>query len=121
MWRVTVTLGKLWAGGYGLRRSIWVFLVLGSWVMFFAAMAAVVPFLLIGQRTSAIAAYVVLFWGYYIMAAVGTWRAANARISPNSLRGGGAVVGAKLFILFYTFAMLNAFYGNAMRTWLGQT
>jgi len=109
MWRVTVTLGKLWAGGYGLRRSIWVFLVLGSWVM------------LIGQRTSAIAAYVVLFWGYYIMAAVGTWRAANARISPNSLRGGGAVVGAKLFILFYTFAMLNAFYGNAMRTWLGQT
>ena len=40
---------------------------------------------------------------------------------PFSLRGGGAVVGAKLLIVFYTVAMLHTFYGNAVRAWLSRT
>ena len=107
-------------GGYPVGRSFWGFLVVGSWAMFFVAMIAGVPFLLLGQRTSAGIAYAIVYWGYFLAAAVGTWRAANGRISSHSLKGGGAVVGTKLFVLLYALAMLNAHYATALRLRLDQ-
>lgn len=108
MWSLTSILSTLWQGKYSLAKSFWVFFCIGSLCIIPVAILARIPFILLEARQPAILVFLLIFWGYEIIASVGVWRSANAVIGRRVFHGntvtisdGAKIFGAKTFVVVW--------------------
>ena len=72
------TLAKLWWGRYSLRRTFWLFYVLGFSITWFVTAVIYVPFFFLHVRTLGFIVAFLCFAFYFIVSSVGVWRSADA-------------------------------------------
>ena len=69
---------KLWWGKYSLRRTFWLFYVLGFPLTWAVASVIYLPFFFLHIRTLGFIATFLCFFAYFIITSVGVWRSADA-------------------------------------------
>ena len=106
-WRIWPALSDWWQGKISLAKAFWG-LVFGTFGAMILGILVGLPFLLLEARPSARLAYLLIFWGFQIVASVGVWRSANAIIAARAGRGqkvtfweGAKIVLAKIFVVLW--------------------
>jgi hypothetical protein len=113
-WRIWAAVSDWWQGKVSLAKAFWVGLVIGGICgATILGMLVGLPFLLLDARPEARLAYLLIFWGFQIVASVGVWRSANAIIAARVGSGqkvthweATKIVLAKLYVVLWWLGLI---------------
>jgi hypothetical protein len=119
-WRVWPAFSNLWEGKVSLAKTFWGVLVIGGTIgATILGILAGLPFLLLDARVTARLAYLLVFWGFQIVASVGVWRSANALIAARAKIGqkvtyweATKIVLAKIFVVIWWLGLITRATGK---------